>query len=236
MRNASLRHMIILSSIALCLVVAGTAYCDTAASPAASVRPDGSAEFPAVSKAMQEFIDKQEIAGAVTLIANRDKVVHLGTVGQADIAANKPMRADTMFWIASMTKPITATAVLMLQDEGKLSVDDPVSKYLPELADMKTADGKPARLTLRHLLTHTSGMAEATQDESQASQTLADLIPHYAAKPLAFEPGTKWQYCQSGINSLGRIVEVVSGQSFPEFLQKRLFEPLGMKDTTFYPS
>ena len=135
-----------------------------------------------------------------------------------------------------MTKPITATAVLMLQEEGKLSVDDPVAKYLPELADLKTADGKPAKLTLRHLLTHTSGMAEATPEQYQAARTLADVIPLYADKPLQFEPGSKWQYCQSGINSLGRIVEIVSGQSFPEFLQKRLFDPLGMKDTTFYPT
>jgi CubicO group peptidase (beta-lactamase class C family) len=104
------------------------------------------------------------------------------------------------------------------------------------LADLKTADGKPGKLTLRHLLTHTSGMSEATAAESKECRTLAELIPHFAGKSLKFEPGTKWQYCQSGINSLGRIVEVVSGQSFPEFLQKRFFEPLGMKDTGFYPT
>jgi CubicO group peptidase (beta-lactamase class C family) len=131
---------------------------------------------------------------------------------------------------------VTASAVLMLQDEGKLSVDDPVSKYLPELGALKTTDGKPAKLTLRHLLTHTSGMAEATPAESAAARKLADLIPCYAKKPLQFEPGSKWQYCQSGINTLGRIVEIVSGQSFPEFLQQRIFDPLAMKDTTFYPS
>jgi CubicO group peptidase (beta-lactamase class C family) len=125
---------------------------------------------------------------------------------------------------------------MALQDEGKLSVDDPVGKYLPELAELKTADGKVAKLTLRHLLTHTSGMGEASGEESKAARKLADLVPIFAKKPLAFEPGTRWQYCQSGINSLGRIVEVVSGQSFPEFLQKRFFDPLGMKDTTFYPA
>jgi CubicO group peptidase (beta-lactamase class C family) len=135
-----------------------------------------------------------------------------------------------------MTKPITATAILMLQDEGKLSVDDPVAKYIPQLAALKTADGKPGNLTLRHLLTHTSGMSEATAEESKDARTLADLIPHFAAKPLKFEPGTKWQYCQSAINTLGRIVEVASGQPFQEFLEKRLFGPLGMKDTTFYPT
>ena len=115
-------------------------------------------------------------------------------------------------------------------------MDDPVAKYLPELANLKTADGTPAKLTLRHLLTHSSGMGEATPQVSRVARTLADLIPCYAKKPLQFAPGTKWQYCQSGINSLGRIVEVVSGQSFPAFLQRRLFDPLGMKDTTFYPT
>ena len=189
-----------------------------------------------ITDSLQPFVESHTIEGAVVLVADKDNVLCLETVGYADLAAKKPMQPDTLFWIASMTKPVTATAVLMLQDEGKLSVDDPVSKYLPELTKLKTANGKPAKLTLRHLLTHTSGMAEATPQESKMARTLADLIPHYAEKPLQFEPGTKWQYCQSGINSLGRIVEVVSGQSFPEFLQKRLFDPLGMKDTTFYPT
>jgi len=193
-------------------------------------------EFPAVTAAMKEFVAKKNIAGAVTLVATKDKVLHLSAVGQADIAAGTPMRPDAIGWIASMTKPITASAVLMLQDEGKLSVDDPVAKYVPELANLKTADGKPGNLTLRHLLTHTSGMSEATAEESKAAHTLADLIPCFASKPLRFEPGTKWQYCQSAINTLGRIVEIASGQPFPEFLQKRFFDPLGMKDTGFYPT
>ena len=144
------------------------------------------------------------------------------------------MRPDTIFWIASMTKPITATAVLMLQDEGKLSVDDPVEKYLPEFKGLKTADGKPARVTIRHLLTHTSGMGEISPDEARGIKNLAGLIPLYVAKPVQFEPGTKWAYCQSGINTAARIVEVVSGVPFDEFVERRLFGPLGMKDTTFY--
>ena len=196
----------------------------------------GADSFAGVSGAMQECISKQEAAGVVTLIATRDKVLHLEATGLADIAAKAPMRTDAICWIASMSKPITATAVLMLQEEGKLSVDDPVAKYLPELGDLKTADGKPAKLTLRHLLTHTSGMPEATPEQYKTARSLADVIPFYVGKPLKFEPGSKWQYCQSGINSLGRIVEIVSGQSFPAFLQKRLFDPLGMKDTTFYLS
>jgi len=227
----------LLAGALLCAVASGCSLAANSPPAAAAAQPQGDfPELPAVSGAMREFVARKEIAGAVTVVATRDKILHLGAVGQADIAAGAPMRPDTIGWMASMTKPVTATAVLMLQDEGKLSIDDPVAKYLPALAGLKTADGKPGNLTLRHLLTHTSGMAEAAPQESREARTLADLIPHYAAKPLRFEPGSKWQYCQSAINSLGRIVEVVSGQSFPEFLQKRLFDPLGMKDTGFYPT
>ncbi len=102
----------------------------------------------------------RRLSGAVTLVAAPDKTLHLDATGKADLDGDKPMRPDTLFWIASMTKPITATAVLMLQDEGKLSVDDPVEKYLPEFAKLKTAQGEPARVTIRHLLTHTSGLGE----------------------------------------------------------------------------
>ena len=107
-----------------------------------------------------------EVAGAVTLVASADKILHLDAVGNADLAADQADAADTIFWIASMTKPITGTAVMMMQDEGKLSVDDPVGKYLPELAELKTTDGKPA-VTIRHLLTHTSGMGEASAEQSK---------------------------------------------------------------------
>ncbi len=193
-------------------------------------------KIAAIDDAMRQQIAQHEIAGAVTLVATRDKIVHLSTIGQADVAKNKPMRPDSIFWIASMTKPITGTAVMMLQEQGKLSVDDPVGKYIPELSHLKTADGKEHVITLKHLLTHSSGMAEATPQEMHSSRNLAELIPHYSERALLFEPGSKWQYCQSGINTLGRIVEIVSGQSYPDFLQSRLFGPLGMKDTTFYPS
>lgn len=187
-----------------------------------------------VAERMREFVEKKEIAGAVTVVATRYKVIDTAVVGQADIVKNKPMRPDAIFWIASMTKPITGAAIMMLQDEGKLSVDDQVGKYIPELAEMKTKDGKTYRLTLKQLLTHTSGMPEATNEESKAAETLADLIPAFAKKPLQFEPGSKWSYCQSGINTVGRIVEIVSGKPFQDFLHDRFFVPLGMKDTTFY--
>jgi CubicO group peptidase (beta-lactamase class C family) len=144
------------------------------------------------------------------------------------------MTPDTLFWIASMTKPITGAAILMLQDEGKLNVSDPVAKYLPEFAHLKTPSGKPANLTITQILTHTSGLGEGNRADTQNARTLADLVPLWLASPMQFEPGEKWQYCQSGINAAARIVEVLSGMSFDAFLQKRLFDPLGMKSTTFY--
>jgi CubicO group peptidase (beta-lactamase class C family) len=194
------------------------------------------AEIAGISDKLKPFIEKQEISGAVTLVVTKEGVVHQSAVGESDVAARTPMKVDDVFWIASMTKPVTGVMVLMLQDEGKLNVDDPVAKYLPEFANVKTPSGKPANLTLKHLMTHTSGLAEATNPQQAAAKTLADLIPHFVAKPTGFEPGTQWRYSQSGINTLGRIVEVVSGQAFVEFLDKRLTGPLGMKDTTFYPS
>lgn len=194
-----------------------------------------SPKLPGVGAALQEQVDRHEIAGAVTMVVSKDRVLHLETTGLADVAAHKPMQADTVFWIASMTKPITATAVLMLQDEGKLDVHDPVAKYLPEFANLKTPSGQPANLTLIQILTHTSGLGEAGGPAAREAKTLADLVPLWLAAPMQFEPGSRWSYCQSGINAAGRIVEVVSGMSFDTFLQKRLFQPLGMTSTTFYP-
>lgn len=183
---------------------------------------------------MQRMIQAGEIPGAVTLIATRKAVTHLEATGHADPKKSKPLTKDSIFWIASMTKPITGTAILMLRDEGKLSIDDPVSKFIPEFGALKTPSGKAANLTLKHLMTHSSGLAEANEQESKAARKLADLIPGYLNKPMRFEPGARWQYCQSGINTLGRIVEVASGQPFEKFLDDRIFKPLGMKDTTFY--
>ena len=200
----------------------------------AAVRAE-SPKLPGVGAALQEQIDRHEIAGAVTMVVSKDRVLHLETTGLADVAAHKPMQADTVFWIASMTKPITATAVLMLQDEGKLDVHDPVAKYLPEFANLKTPSGQPANLTLIQILTHTSGLGEAGGPAAREAKTLADLVPLWLGAPMQFEPGSRWSYCQSGINAAGRVVEVVSGMSFDAFLKKRLFQPLGMTSTTFYP-
>jgi CubicO group peptidase (beta-lactamase class C family) len=135
-----------------------------------------------------------------------------------------------------MTKPVTGAAVMMLQDAGKLSVDDPVSKFLPEFQHLKDAAGKEVVITLKHCLTHSSGLSEVSPQESGDITTLKDLMPLIVAKPVQFAPGSKWQYSQTSINTAARVVEVVSGLSFPDFLDQRLFTPLGMKDTTFYPS
>jgi len=193
-------------------------------------------KVPGVGNAMQEMIAKNEIAGAVTLVIARDKILHLETTDLADVASKRPMESDTLFWIASMTKPITGTAILMLQDEGKLNVTDPVAKYIPEFANLKAPSGKAAGLTIAQILTHTSGLGEADGPAAHTAKTLADLVPLWLAAPMQYEPGEKWKYTQSGINAAARIVEIVRGMTFDAFLQKRLFDPLGMKNTTFYPT
>jgi len=210
---------------------------------AASVSPSFAAPAP-IAERMKAFVDDGTISGAVTLVATHERVLSLGVVGQADLSNRKPMRADSLFWIASMTKPIAAVAVLMLQDEGKLNVEDPVEKYLPEFKNQWLIKEKssntvtlvlPARtITVRDLLTHTSGLGDVSSPRPDA--TLAELVMAYAQQPLRFPPGSKWEYCNSGINTLGRIVEVVSGQKIEKFLQRRIFNPLGMKDTTFWPT
>jgi CubicO group peptidase (beta-lactamase class C family) len=192
--------------------------------------------LPGIGTAMQDMIAKSEIAGAVTAVVTKDRVLHLEATGFADVAAKRPMRPDTLFWIASMTKPVTGVAVLMLQDEGKLAVSDPVAKYLPEFGQLKTPSGKPANLTITQILTHTSGLGEASGPAAQQARTLADLVPLWLAAPMQYEPGERWKYTQSGINAAGRIVEVVSGMTFDAFVQRRIVDPLGMKDTTFYPT
>jgi CubicO group peptidase (beta-lactamase class C family) len=194
------------------------------------------ASLDSIPARMHDAIVANDVPGVVTVVATRDSVLRMDAQGWADPEHKSLMRVDSIFWIASMSKPITAAAVLMLMEEGKISLDDPIAKYIPELAGLKTADGKTQRITLRHLLTHTSGMGEATDEEAKAARTLSDLVPAFALKPLAFEPGSKWKYCQSGILTLGRIVEIVSGEPFEVFLRKRIFDPLGMKDTTFYLS
>ena len=217
------------SRFAACLALAA-ALC-----PALSVFAD-EAMLPGVGAAMLEMVEKNEVAGAVTMVVTRDRVLHREGTGMADVAAKRAMTPETLFWIASMTKPVTGAAVLMLQDEGKLKVSDPVAKYLPEFAGLKTPSGRDANLTIAQMMTHTSGLGEAPAAAAKEARTLAELVPLWLAAPMQYEPGTKWSYTQSGINATARIVEVVSGMTFDAFLQQRIFDPLGMKDTTFYPT
>ena len=181
------------------------------------------AKLADIAPAMQKFVDQKELAGAVTVVGRHDKVVATAAVGCQNLADKTPMQADTLFRIASMTKPITAVGVMILVDEGKLKIDDPVEKHLPEFRGQKLrtkdADGgtrlvEPARLvTIRDLMTHTSGMAGGLPREPaglyvKRDHTLADAVKLFAKEPLDFQPGAKWQYCNIGIDTLGRLVEV----------------------------
>lgn len=197
------------------------------------IRVSGSASEDRIAETMESFVTNGEISGAVTLVAKDGKVLSLDAVGLADLATKQPMRPDTMFAIASMTKPITSTALMMLVDEGKVSLDDPISKYVPEFKNVQLKDKQPPsrEITLRDLLTHTSGLGGSQANEG----TLAETAAKIAGRPLSFEPGEKWQYSPA-ITVIGRVVEVVSGKPYEVFLQERLFEPLGMKDTTFHPN
>jgi len=196
--------------------------------------------------ALQPFVDSNTLAGAVTVVATKEKIVSLETVGYADIAAKAPMKEDTLFWIASMSKPITGAALMILVDEGKVNIDDPVEKYLPEYKNQVMIEKKenqvfvrkPARvITVRDVMSHTSGLPFMSRIESKIdSYTLSESAISYALTPLTHEPGSKWVYSNAGINTGGRIIEVVSGMPFDQFVEKRLFIPLGMKDTTFWPS
>lgn len=200
-----------------------------------------------IAAALQPFVDGKTLAGAVALVADQDQTLCIETVGFADVAANKPMPADAVFWIASQSKPITATALMMLVDEGKVKLDDPVAKYLPEFKQIwLTAEQdqehvllkRPPPITVRQVLSHTSGLPfkSAIEEPTLDLLPLAVAVRSYAMTPLVFEPGTKYQYSNAGINTAGRIIEVASGMPYEDFLEQRLFGPLGMRDTTFWPS
>lgn len=205
---------------------------------------------PALKAALQGFIDSGELSGVVTFVGNKDGVIDVQVAGLADVERNVPMRRDSLFRIASMTKPITALAVMQLVEEGKVYVDDPVEKYLPEFKGQMIVAArdkdtltlkKPSRsITVKDLLTHTSGLPNYPAGLADVYRTrgwtLDETTIAISQSPLMFEPGTKWSYCNPGIDTLGRIVEVVSGQPYDKYLAARIFEPLGIKDTTPYPT
>lgn len=192
--------------------------------------------FPALEAAITPAIEDKEIAGAVVLVADKRGVLACAAYGLSDIENSQPMSPNAIFWIASMTKPVTAACIMMLQDESKLSLDDPITKYLPQMRQLKLSDGTPAVITIRQLLSHTAGMAELKPEETYTSLNLTEAAKRYSHVKMLFAPGSKWQYSQTGINTAGRIVEVVSGLSLDQFIAQRICQPLGMPDTTFYLS
>ncbi|MDB5306120.1 MAG: estB 3 [Gemmataceae bacterium] len=216
----------------------------------APAEPAAGGRLGAIAPAMQKFVESDDLAGAVTVVGRKDGTVHHEAVGYRDLAAKDPMKKDTLFRIASMTKPITAIGIMILADEGKLSPDDDVAKHLPEFTgQMLVADRgkdslsltKPTRpVKLRDLLTHTAGLANYPRgvDDVYArrNRTLAETTLAAALQPLQFEPGTKWSYSNPGIDTLGRVIEVASGESYEAFVKNRVFDPLGMTDTAFYPT
>ena len=214
--------------------------------------PAQGTDLPArVRSAMQRFVDEKEIGGAVAMVGDANGILALECVGRREVEGDLPMRPDTLFRIASMTKPITAIGVMILVEEGKLSLDDPVEKHLPEFSgqmmlgyhqgDAYIAACPSRPITLRDLLTHTSGLPDAPLPDSperdaKPATTLAQASENYGRRRLSFEPGSRWSYSNAGINTLGRAIEVASGMSYENFLKTRIFDPLGMVDTTFYPS
>ena len=212
-----------------------------------------------ISATAQEFIDDEQLAGAVTVVARRGKVAHLEAHGMMDLETNTPMQKDTIFRIYSMTKPIAAAAVMILCEEGKLQLDAPTSTYLPELGGLKVAAAVDAEtltlvkanrdMTVQDLMRHTAGLPGAAQ--YMAGQTAVDkryreeglhllhecnlqeMVERLGRIPLLYQPGTKWHYSIAA-DVLGRLIEVASGQSFDVFLTEQIFQPLDMVDTGFY--
>lgn len=207
----------------------------------AGMDPERLARIPA---RMTEFVEQGTIAGAVTLLARRGVVVSLEAVGYQDLELKVPMHPRSIFQIRSMTKPITAAGIMILLEEGRLLLSDPVQKYVPEFRNQVRAEARdgekvlssrrPARpVTIYDLLTHTSGMRDASVDGEGG--TLAEGVALLSNVPLEFDPGERFLYSNGGFEALGRIIEVVSGQPYEEFIQQRVLRPLEMSDTFFFP-
>ena len=213
-----------------------------------------------IDKLMMRYVDEKRIAGALGLIARHGEVVYLNTWGESDREAGKPMTPETIFRIYSMSKPITSVAVMILHEEGRFMLTDPVAKFLPELANMTvmTEDADPSSggsvvrefaasnpITIQDLLRHTAGLTYGLFGNTRVDQMyrergvlledrdIAETVAKLGKLPLLFEPGTTWHYSVA-VDVLGRLIEVVSGQGFDEFLKQRIFDPLAMNDTGFF--
>src|SRR5882762_383323 len=216
-------------------------------SPASERTPPASSE---VTAAMQPNLDSYKLAGLVSIIADKSGKVHFKNVlGYADIEAKKPMSEDNLFWIASMTKMFAGASVMMLVDEGKVSLDDPVTKFIPQLTNWMVVAEKDKDhvllkplvrpVTVRQVLSHTSGLTGSSELQKVTGSDSTPLKARAISSvtgPLQWQPGEKYQYGNQGMNIAARIVEIVSGMAYEDFLQKRFFDPLGMTETTFWPS
>ena len=227
----------LLLALCVCSLTAATALAKEPATALPSAEPAAvgldSQTLATLTTAMRGHVQSNEISGAVMLVVKNGKVAYHEAVGQRDLEANQAMGRDTLFAIASMSKPITGAAVMILVDEGKLSLDDPISKYIPEFKNAKLKNGEaPKReLTIRDVVTHTAGLG----GDQRTHGTLQETAKKLAERPLDFSPGEKWQY-SPGLTVAGAVVEIVSQQPFEEFLQQRIFAPLSMRDTTFNPN
>lgn len=214
-----------------------------------------SAGLAAIDAYLQGLVDQGVTAGYVTLAARHGRVAHVSAIGKKDIASGQPMAADTMFRIFSMTKPVTAVAMMILHDQGLWSPDDPIEKHLPAFAGAKVfggmgEDGKPVLIaadhppTLRELLTHTAGLTYGREPmdgleklyeaaDVWRSADLAEMAAKLGRLPLAYQPGTRWIYSLA-MDVQGAIIEKLSGQTLPAFMQEKIFGPLGMADTGFH--
>ena len=217
-----------------------------------------------ITDMVKRHIVAGEISGGVTLVARQGKIAHFEATGATDIESKNAMSKDAVFRIASMTKPVVGLAVMMMMEEGKLRITDPVSKYIPSFKDLKVAVEEPRQgaqnpsgtpkyyavpavreITIRDLLTHVSGlgsgpMSSASIGDAEIARKptdgLSDYVPRLGRSVLEFQPGTRWTYSPgAGFDTLGHIVEITSGQPLDAFLRQRVFEPLGMKDVSFSP-
>lgn len=204
-----------------------------------------------IDKVLQEYVDKKEVSGVMALIARKGKIGYLKSFGMKDIEENQPMTDDAIFRIASMTKAVTTVGVMMLYEDGRFKLDDPISNFIPEFKNMKTMDGENVKqeITIRHLLTHTSGLSYAflgPQDTydlyiqnniyggfGKTQGTIGETVKRLASLPLMHQPGEKFQYGMSA-DVLGYLIEIISGMTLEAFFQEKIFEPLEMTDSYFF--
>jgi CubicO group peptidase (beta-lactamase class C family) len=192
----------------------------------------------------EAMVEQHQLPGAVLYVSQHGEVLLHKAVGYQNIEEKRPMRGDSIFQIMSMTKPITAAALMMLVEEGKVALTDPVEKYLPQFHYQPAPQSQPGTtrhiMQVYHLLTHTNGMTDPPMERRKDIQfemalPLADAVAYYASQRPFFEPGTRWAYSNEGIATAGYIVEVVSGMPYEKFVEERILKPLGMKDTFFFP-